>query len=213
MLLASCRRERRDEFFEYSSSEPSANVTPELREYALTSQRAWYYMSLATSYRRISEQPRDGKILHSESELSCPDKCHLLVTGAADYERYVIGDQQWERRNTKQWTHTTIGPPFADLAACKWKEQQARRRPPDEADIAMMLPRYGSLTVSKLGRKTYQGIECEEYSTHWQEGGPNNTVCFSLGDHPYVIHNQWANTFNTTFDFNKPIDIRPPKTE
>ncbi len=211
-FLVACR-DRRDLGYESSFGSAAVHVTPEIREYVLQSQRGYYYWSQVKSWRRISEQPRDGKVLHSETEMSCPDRFHLKVTGPTDYERYVIGDQMWERRNTTHWTRSTLAPPVADLARCKWAEEQTRRRAPDEADIENMLPHYNGVQVTKLGKKVFAGIECQEYSHRWTEGGGETLSCIATGDKPYPVHTESNGAFTTTFDFDKPIRIEPPKAD
>ncbi len=212
LLAASGCRDRRDMGYEFSTGESAMSASPEMREYVLLSQRGYYFLAQAKSYRRVSDQPRGDKILHSEMELSCPDRFHLKVSGATDYERYVIGDQMYERRGAGTWTRTTLQPPVADLMACRANAYTTRRRPPDEADIEMMLPMYREMTAKKRGLRTYHGIECQEYVHQWQ-GGPEVTTCFATQGQPYPIHSGGRYMTSDEFDFNKPIKIEPPKID
>lgn len=202
MLLGSCR----DTGYE---SDSIRSATPEMREYVLAVQRAYYNMARVKSFRKEMDQPRNGGMMHSVQEFSCPDRYHTRSTGAVAYERYVIGDQMYERKGSAEWTQLGLKGPIADLTPCRPSSYSTRTRPPDEADVELLLPNYASIQVAKLDIETYHGRKCQKFSVRWTDG-PTNSECLAVDGDVFPIHSEWNGTTWTMYDINQPIDIRAP---
>lgn len=186
-----------------------APLSPLNKEYFLAAQRGFYYGSVVSSVRIDTDQPRDGKNMHVFTEVQCPDHYHMLVTGAVDMERTIIGTTQYERRGRGPWKLSQVASGAPDLSRCRDLDEMKKRRPPDEAQIELYPGVYGDVQVTKGPIREYHGIKCQEYTVLMKDALPN-TNCFAINGDPYTVAHARGNYSTVMYDFNKPIDIQPP---
>jgi len=218
LTLTSCNVER-DRGYEMGTSDTP--LSPLTREYMLASQRGFYYLSIAQSWRTVSERPRDGKIMHVETELQCPDQFHLRMTGTVDLERFIIGSTKYERRNGGAWDVSDVGKGPIEFGRCQTLEEVRKRRPPDEAQIELYPGIDAAMIVSKGPVREYQGVKCQEYTVSWDEEkarklvshwevGRTITNCYAVQGDPYMVASTYGGATSLTFDLNKPIHVVAP---
>ena len=188
-----------------------APLTPLAKEYLLAAQRGFYYGSTVTSLRIETDQLRDGKNMHTLTEVQCPDRYRMLVTGALDMESIFVGTSQYERRGSEPWRVSDAPSGAPGLGRCTDIEEMKKRLPPDEAQIELYSGVYGggSVKVTKGSIREYHGIKCQQYTVVLKDTLPN-TNCFAINGDPYTVAHSRGNYSTVMYDFNKPIDIRPP---
>jgi hypothetical protein len=123
----------------------------------------------------------------------------------------VIGHHQYERRGTGPWKHSIVNSVDADLQHCVWLATAPKRPPPDEAEIELMSTRGFEPAVTKGPIREYKGQKCQEWTVKHGSQTPI-TFCFATEGLPFMVATSRGTAdFGFTYDFNKPVNIVPPK--
>ena len=218
LALTGCNAER-DRGYEMATSDTP--LSPLTKEYMLAAQRGFYYLSLAHSWRTVSDRPRDGKIMHIETELQCPDQFHLRITGPVDMERTILGTRKFERRNGGAWEVSEVGSSPIELGRCQSLDEMRNRRPPDEAQIELYPGIDAAMKVVKGPVREYQGVKCQEYTVSWDDENARKltshwetrgtiTNCYAVEGDPYLVSTKHAESTLVTYDLNKPVHVAAP---
>ena len=184
-------------------------------------QKAFDAKKAAHSWRTITElKAHPGRALETTTEVSCPDREHIVTTlGDARYESIRIGNQAWVRSNNGSWTSQTAGPetyPCGDNpgAPAPWAMMNEGRDPVTVVATmaAKMNAQVGRGNVAKVG-----DASCQQWVVSFQHPGGNGrgldyTVCIDPGDHlPRQVVMGSGGLVTTYSDWNRPIQVEPPQ--
>lgn len=218
LTLTACNVER-DRAYELGTADTP--LSPLTKEYMLASQRGFYYLSIAQSWRTVNDRPRDGKMMHVETELQCPDRFHLRLTGAVDMERFIIGNTKYERRNGGTWEVSDAAKGPVEFGHCRALDEMRKRRPPDEAQVELYPGIDAAMIISKGPVREYKGVKCQEYTVSWDDEKTSKlsshweirraiTNCYAITGDPYKVSSKYGDSTNITYDLNKPIQVVAP---
>lgn len=180
--------------------------SPALMEYSEDLTRSWNARLTAKTWRTEIDDVRAEGPVHIITEAACPDRYHVIVSGAENSDTYYIGKDMYQRKGDGPLRHTSLPLPYQGLASCKGKVD-----PIDYSRIRLVAEQLKDIDLSKPTVREVGGRKCREWTRTFAHGKTpfKNTNCYDLKTHELV--QSVIGTTVTVYYWNIPLDIKPPK--
>lgn len=204
ILLCGCKF---DTGYYSASSSPMVDTppSPELMKYAEDLAYSWNSRAGARTWKTEIDDVRDSRPVHIVTEAVCPDRYHVLFSGADLVDSYYIGKTMYVKKGNAAWSKTTMPMPITHLNACRFT--------PDKIDgerIRLLAESLRGLDIAGPVLREIGGHSCRE----WNRKDPGQRVtypmssCFDVESHALV---QSVNgTTKTLYYWNIPLEIKAP---
>jgi hypothetical protein len=179
--------------------------SPDLMQYSEDLTRSWEARLTATTWRAEIDDIRAAGPVHIITEAACPDRYHVMVSGAVSSDTYYLGAAMYQRKAQGAWTRKSLPMPYLGLASCgKHPEETA-----DYSRIRIVAEQLQGIDLSKPVVREVKGRKCREWTRTFENGKTpfRNMSCYDLITHELV--KSVAGTIVTVYEWNIPLDIEP----
>ncbi len=181
-------------------------ASPQLIDFASDFGRSWNPGMYRGMWRTDIDDVRNGGKIHIRTEAQCPDRYRILVTGAEQSEQIFISRTMYERRGDGAWSHRSMPMPHMMLNAC------GRNGPPpdDPARIRLLAEQFSGSQISGPEIREVNGHQCRDWTREIDESAKPIplSMCYDLKNHA-IVQTRFGQLV-TTYDWESPVDIKPP---
>lgn len=199
-----------DPDFGDSHSSPNAlggpPPSPDLMQYSEDLTRSWRARLTATTWRTKIDDVRASGPAHIVAEAACPDRYHVMVSGAVSSDTYFLGKAMYQRRAQGAWSRKSLPMPYQGLAPCGKRQDE----PVDYSRIRLLAEQLKGIYLSEPVVREVDGRKCREWTrTFENEQTPFRTInCYDVNTHE-LVKSVSGNTISV-YEWNIPLDIKPP---
>ncbi len=165
--------------------------------------QSWAIRASAKSWKTEIADVQNDEPVHIVTEAVCPDRYHIVVSGAKTSETYFVASRMYHRNGKGPWTQEQMGSRYPLLSSCDNPAQQ----PADPARVRMLAQQFKDIQLGAPLLREFGGRKCREWSRTYA-GESSATACFDLTTHA-LVHLVTGKT-EITYYWNIPLEINPP---
>jgi hypothetical protein len=182
-------------------------ATPQMIEFATDMGMSWNPGFQRGTWRSEIDDVRAAGRVRIISEVQCPDRYRVAVTGAEHSDQVFIDKTMYQRNRDGTWAVRPMPMRHMVLNSC------GKSNPPtnDPARFRLLAEQFGDLEFTGPERREINGHECRE----WTRSVPNSSgplpliMCFDIKTHA-ILQTRYGDQ-TTTYDYDAKVDIKPPR--
>lgn len=180
--------------------------SPDLMQYSEDLIRSWEARLTATTWRTKIDDVRPAGPVHIVAEAACPDRYHVMVSGAVTSDTYYFGNSMYQRKAQGAWSRKSLPVTYQGLASCGKHQEEAV----DYSRIRLVAEQLKEIALSKPVVHEVDGRKCREWIRTFENGKTpfRNMNCYDVTTHELVESVIGATV--TVYEWNIPLDIKPP---